>query len=105
MVILTEFFGINYLISSGISFTVSVIFNYILSVCWVFEVDENGDKRKEFIVFVLLSLIGLGINQFIMWVFVSNLHIFYMFAKIFVTAIVMVYNFISRKVFLEKRKE
>ena len=32
MVILTEFFGINYLISSGISFTVSVIFNYILKV-------------------------------------------------------------------------
>ena len=38
MIILTEICGINYLVSSGISFTVSVIFNYVLSVRWVFDV-------------------------------------------------------------------
>lgn len=32
MIFLTELIGINYLISSGISFSVSVIYNYILSV-------------------------------------------------------------------------
>ena len=80
---------------------VSVIYNYILSVRWVFEVDENGDKRKEFVIFIVLSLIGLGLNQLLMWVFVSMIHIFYMVAKIIVTAIVMLYNFITRKLFLE----
>ena len=92
MIALTELCGINYLISSGISFVVSVIYNYILSVRWVFEVDENGDKRKEFVIFIVLSLIGLGLNQLLMWVFVSMIHIFYMVAKIIVTAIVMLYN-------------
>ena len=82
MIALTELCGINYLISSGISFVVSVIYNYILSVRWVFEVDENGDKRKEFVIFIVLSLIGLGLNQLLMWVFVSMIHIFYMVAKI-----------------------
>lgn len=100
MIVLTELLKINYLISSGISFSVSVIFNYILSVYWVFEVEKN--KREEFTVFLVLSLIGLGINQLIMWIVVSNLHIFYMLAKIFATCIVMVYNFITRKIFLEK---
>lgn len=102
MIALTEFFGINYLISSGISFVVSVIYNYILSVHWVFDVDKNGNKKKEFIVFILLSVIGLGLNQLLMWVFVSRVHVFYMLAKIFVTAIVMIYNFVTRKIFLEK---
>lgn len=89
----------------GISFVVSVIYNYILSVRWVFEVDENGDKRKEFVIFIVLSLIGLGLNQLLMWVFVSMIHIFYMVAKIIVTAIVMLYNFITRKLFLEKKHD
>lgn len=105
MIVLTELCRINYLISSGISFVVSVIYNYILSVRWVFEVDENGDKRKEFVIFIVLSLIGLGLNQLLMWVFVSMIHIFYMVAKIIVTAIVMVYNFITRKLFLEKKHD
>ena len=105
MIALTELCGINYLISSGISFVVSVIYNYILSVRWVFEVDENGDKRKEFVIFIVLSLIGLGLNQLLMRVFVSMIHIFYMVAKIIVTAIVMLYNFITRKLFLEKKHD
>lgn len=105
MIALTELCGINYLISSGISFVVSVIYNYILSVRWVFEVDENGDKRKEFVIFIVLSLIGLGLNQLLMWGFVSMIHIFYMVAKIIVTAIVMLYNFITRKLFLEKKHD
>ena len=103
MIALTEVVGINYLISSGISFAVSVIYNYILSVRWVFEVEKNGDKRKEFIVFIVLSLIGLALNQLLMWVTVSGIHIFYMVAKILVTVVVMIYNFITRKLFLEKK--
>lgn len=102
MIALTEFFGINYLISSGISFVVSVIYNYILSVHWVFDVDKNGNKKKEVVVFILLSVIGLGLNQLLMWIFVSKVHVFYMLSKIFVTAIVMIYNFVTRKFFLEK---
>ena len=105
MIALTELCGINYLISSGISFVVSVIYNYILSVRWVFEVDENGDKRKEFVIFIVLSLIGRVLNQLLMWVFVSMIHIFYMVAKIILTAIVMLYNFITRKLFLEKKHD
>lgn len=103
MILLTEAVGIQYLISCGISFTVSVIYNYILSVRWVFDVEKNGDKRKEFAVFLLMSVIGLGLNQLLMWGLVDVVQIFYMVAKIVVTAIVMVYNFVTRKIFLEKR--
>lgn len=53
--------------------------------------------------FIVLSVIGLGINQLFMWLFVDMMHIYYMLSKIIATVIVMVYNFITRKIFLEKK--
>ena len=103
MVVLTEVAGIVYLVSSACSFTVSVIVNYILSVTFVFETDKEKSRIKEFIVFVFLSIIGLGINQLCMWFGVELLHISYLIVKIGATAVVMVYNFISRKLIIEKK--
>ena len=100
--ILTEFLGIHYLVSNCISFTVSVIYNYILSVCWVFEVNNNHKKSTELIVFMVMSVIGLGINLLIYWLCVEFAGVHYLISKIVATAIVMVYNFITRKLFLEK---
>lgn len=97
----TEVLHIHYLISSIIGFSVSVIFNYILSIKWVFDVKQK-QTAKEVLIFIILSVIGLGINQLCMWLGVDILHIYYMIVKIFATAIVMVYNFITRKIFVEK---
>ena len=104
MVFLTEVFKIPSLISAAISFTVSVIFNYIESVKWVFDVDkEKNSKTKELVVFILLSIVGLGINELIMWIMDKEFGIYYMISKIVATIVVMCYNFITRKLFLEKR--
>lgn len=97
----TEFLHIHYLISSIISFTVSAIFNYILSIKWVFDVKKKQDV-KDFVIFIILSVIGLGINSLIMYVMVEKFGVYYMFSKIVSTAVVMVYNFITRKIFVEK---
>lgn len=102
MIFLTEVFNVNYLISSGISFTISVIVNYVLSLTFVFDA-KKGNKIKEFIIFIVLSAVGLGINQVLMWFCVDVLGIFYMISKIGATAIVMVYNFITRKLILERK--
>ena len=103
MVFLTEALKINYLISSGCSFSVSVIVNYILSIKFVFDADRDDNKVKQFLVFLFFSIGGLIINQIVMWVAVDLLGIFYMISKIGATAIVMVYNFITRKLFIEKK--
>lgn len=101
--ICTELFHIYYLYSSMISFTVSVIFNYVASVKWVFEVDKDGDKKREFILFILFSLVGLGINQVILWGMSDLLHVYYMISKVIATGVVMCWNFVTRKIFLEKK--
>ena len=105
MIFLTEVFSINYLISSVISFCTSVIYNYIMSIVWVFEVDEEKSKTQTFAMFIILSIIGLLINTVVMWLLVDGTDLMpYTIAKIIATAVVMVYNFISRKIFLEKKE-
>ena len=99
--LLTEFVGIHYLISSVISFIVSLIFNYILSIYWVFDITKKQTSREVF-VFVILSVIGLLINQVVMYVGSDLLHIYYMLTKLVATFIVMVWNFVTRKIFIEK---
>ena len=101
MVLLTEVFGIDYLVSATVSFTVSVIFNYIASMRYVFRHREGMSKRREFIIFVTLSVLGLLINDLIMWVGTGLWGISYLITKIAATAVVMVYNFVTRKKFLD----
>ncbi len=103
LVLFTEVFGADVLISSGISFCVSVIANYILSMKFVFK-SKGQSKLKEFTVFVLLSVGGLCINQFIMWLGTEKFSFYYLAVKLAAMVIVPIYNFITRKVFLEKKQ-
>lgn len=99
--IFREFCHFPVLVSNTLSFCISVIYNYIASVKWVFDVNKEKDAKKQFIIFIVFSVIGLLLNNAIMWVTVDFLSIYYMLAKIIATVIVMVFNFVTRKIFLE----
>ena len=98
--LLAKVIGLNELISAAISFIISLTFNYFLSTKWVFEAKRQ--TPKEVIIFVLLSVVGLGINEVLIYLGTKKLGIDVMIVKLFATAIVMVYNFITRKLILEK---
>ena len=101
--LLAKVIGLNELISAAISFIISLTFNYFLSTKWVFEAKKQ--TPKEVIIFVLLSVVGLGINEVIIYLGTKKLGIDVMIVKLFATAIVMVYNFITRKLILEKHNQ
>lgn len=96
-------------------FTVSVIVNYVLSMKFVFVRNEDLGRKREFVIFVVLSVVGLGINEVILLactrIYEANPFLETVFgfqswfavSKVIATAVVMVYNFISRKIFLEKK--
>ena len=98
---LTEWAGLYYLLSSMLSFSISTSFNYVASVRWVVAVNQKYSKTRNFVLFVILSIIGLGLNALAMWLGVEFLHWHYMIVKIGATALVMVWNFITRKKVLE----
>ncbi len=98
--LLTEFLNVYYLISSIISFLLSIIVNYILSIKWVFDIKKK-QSFKDVIIFTLLSAIGLLINLLVMYLSVEVFKIYYMIGKLIATFIVMIWNFVTRKMFLE----
>ncbi len=111
-----EYFETASVLASVVGFVISVTVNYLLSFKFVFERKKDLDKRAEFLIFVLLSLVGLFINSLIIWIAVGPIYgsssflqahagynMVYTAAKIAATAIVMVYNFVTRKLFLEKK--
>ncbi len=102
LIVLKEIFKIDVLIASGIAFTISLLFNYILSIKYVFVDKKEMSKAKEMTGFFITGLIGLGINQLMMYVLVDLVSIYYLFAKVISTGIVMVWNFVSRHLFLER---
>lgn len=104
LIFLKEICGIDYLLASGISYSAATVFNYILTMRYVFEGKDNVSKIKEFLLFFVMSVVGLGVNQIVMWISTDILKIYYILSKILSTAIVMIYNFISRKVVLEKKE-
>ncbi len=94
-----EIVHLQVIISNTLSFCISLIYNYIASVRWVFDVNRDKDPKKNFLIFLIFSIIGLAINDFIMYLLINKLSTF--ISKIIATAIVMIFNFITRKMFLE----
>ena len=88
--VLTEYMHIGYLVSSAIAFTVSLLVNYILCLLVVFNVKHQSSL--EIGLFIITSLIGLIINQGVMWFLVEIIAWWYMFAKVIASGIVMIWN-------------
>ena len=101
MVISKELLGFNILISAALGFVVSVIFNYIASIKCFFDVNKEKDEKRNFLLFILFSIIGLILTEIIMYIGTDVIKISYLIVKIIATAIVMIFNFITRKKFLE----
>lgn len=101
MLFLTEKMKMAYMLSNIFSFSISVIYNYVLSTKWVFDVKNQRSSAMEFSVFLFLSIIGLGINEIILITAVEILGMHYTVGKIVAAGIVMIYNFVSRKMILE----
>lgn len=100
LVALTDLLHIDYLISTSISFLVSVALNYALSMKYVFEHRDDISRRREFTIFAILSAVGLGLTDVLMFAGVAVLNIAYQAMKVIATFCVTWYNFITRRKFL-----
>ena len=98
--ILTEFAGIHYLFSAAIAFILGLIVNYILSILWVFKSRTVNKKIIEIIIFAVIGIIGLGLNEVMIWFFTDKISIYYLYSKLISTAIVYFWNFLARKYIL-----
>jgi putative flippase GtrA len=101
--VLTNFFSVYYLIAGFFSFSLSLIFNYLMSMKFVFKSKDDLKKTHEFAIFVILSVMGLGLNLLSLYILVDVFKMNDLIAKVFVAGIVMIFNFVTRKIFLEQK--
>ena len=95
--------GINYLISVIFAFVIGLAVNYGLSKLLVFE-NSSVNGKIEFLVYGIIGVIGLGFTEIIMYVLTEIAGLYFMVSKVIATIIVLVWNFVARKIILYRKK-
>ncbi len=92
------------MVGTGAGFLVGLVVNYVLSVAFVFLHKGNSKTALGFLEFALLSAVGLGLHELGMYLMNDLLGVNEWIVKILMTAIVLVYNYVSRKLLIFKDK-
>lgn len=93
-----EVFKIPKFIANAIGFVVAATNNYILNRIWTWG-STNDQVGVEYTKFFVVSLIGLGINTLILYIFNEKLKWNFYLSKVFATGVVMLWNFFANNFF------
>ena len=109
LIALKEWLHLPVVAATPIAFLISVVFNYLLCVRWVFDGAKDGSKKAQ-IGFAITSVMGLFLNWLIMWALTALLGEdavlltvcgfsikVYMFNKVIATGLVMVWNYFTKR--------
>ncbi|NMA24540.1 MAG: GtrA family protein [Clostridiales bacterium] len=103
--LLPELSGLRLYLATAGGFIVGLTVNYILSIRFVFINARKfrvGRSFKDFVIFTLVSAVGFGMTELGMYVGTELLSVNYMVVKIVVTGIVMIWNYLGRKILIFK---
>jgi putative flippase GtrA len=95
--------SVDYLVAAPIGFALGLAIIYLLSIRWVFRQRRLGDARAEFLLFALIGLAGMALNQGVVYAGVALFALSYEMAKIASAGTVFCFNFASRKLLLFTR--
>lgn len=99
---LTDICHVHYLVSAAIAFIFGLACNYILSTRFVFGESRIRSAWAEFAAFAVIGVVGLALNELILYICQDLLGIHYMLGKLVSTVIVFFWNFLARRFLLFK---
>lgn len=100
--ILLNSFGIYYIISNVIAYSISTLNSYLWNSKWVFK--YSGDNVKETsLKFIVLNVIGLTLNTIILYLLVDIVGLNKLIALVITTGIVMILNYFINKLWVFKK--
>lgn len=103
--LLTEFFGLYYLWSAVISFSVGLLITYIFSITWIFNQRRISNRWIELLIFSIIGVVGLLLTYLFMQYFTEFIKLHYMLSKVLTTIIVFFWNFLTKRFVLFTRKK
>ena len=87
-----EKFGWNKYVSNSLGFILAATNNYIWNRLWTFQ-SESVEIVREYSTFVLIALVGLGLNNLIIWLLHEKAQLDFYLSKLIAIGCVMVWNF------------
>ncbi len=95
VILFVEAVRLDPVLGSGLGFLLVLVVSYILNRTWTFRSKSKG--ARQFIIYTLVSLSGLGLNSVIMFVSVHILHWNYLYGQGMVVAVVPASNYILNR--------
>lgn len=89
-----EWLKIQKYVANSIGFTVAATSNYFLNRVWTFK-SQNPEVVKEFSEFFVISLVGLGLANLIVFLIHGKLKLNFYLSKLFAIGVVMLWNFFA----------
>jgi len=89
-----EWLKIQKYVANSIGFTVAASSNYILNRTWTFK-SQDPDIATEYTEFLIISLVGLGIANLIVWLVHSRFKQNFYLSKLFAIGVVTIWNFFA----------
>ncbi len=99
-VLFARVLGWNYLAVAAVGFCLATLVNYLLSVRLVFKSGTRFGRRSEVGLIYLISGIGLGVNQTVLYVGIDRLGWDMVLCKLLATLIVFFWNYWARAHFV-----
>jgi putative flippase GtrA len=91
--ILKEKARINKYIANSTGFVLAATSNYLLNRLWTFQ-STNTHIATEYFSFIMISLAGLAINNFLIYILSDRMKFNFYFSKLIAIGVVTVWNFI-----------
>jgi len=95
--ILTDIYGILYLISETIAFTVSVIHNYFWNKSFTFEEDIKEKVIGKGMKFTIICILALIVNLSVLFILVEYFGIFYLYSEVGAISVAFFVNFFGNR--------
>jgi len=89
-----EWLKIHKYIANSIGFTVAASSNYFFNRTWTFK-SQDPNIASEYTEFLVISLIGLGIANLIVWIIHSRFRQNFYLSKLFAIGMVTIWNFFA----------
>lgn len=99
--------GINELIANAISWILAVVFAFATNRIWVFQAPTNtfGDFVKQMAAFFSGRVVTFVIEEIILLIFITWLHLSSMPVKVVAQLVVIILNYIISKWFVFKKEK
>ena len=104
--LLTEKVGLHYISSASVAFVLGLATNYILCVAVVFDYRALQNRAHEFVIFSLIGVAGLLLNNLLIFLFTEFLGFYYLVSKAGAAVFILFFNFFLRRLWLfsERKK-